>query len=171
VAFTGRVRDAGMELGFYAAATLAVAPSTRLSLRKLAPRRGRCQHGAVRPERLDGELVSVDLPRWRRRAGEARCEGPARHRRLPAVSHRAAAVMKTRHVEVGHRELQLRRSPWHVGEREARRAGAPREGRGKRQGARRGQGKREAGNAKRRGIFLAWTAIDHVCLPKRNGHF
>ena len=36
-----------------------------LSFWKLAPCRGRCQHCAVRPERLDGELVSVDLPRRR----------------------------------------------------------------------------------------------------------
>ena len=42
-----------------------------LSLRKLAPRRGCCQHRAVRPERFDAELVSVDLARRRRRAGEA----------------------------------------------------------------------------------------------------
>jgi hypothetical protein len=40
-------------------------------------------------------------------------------------------VMKARHVEVRHRELQLRGVPRHVREREARRAGAPREGRGK----------------------------------------
>ena len=37
----------------------------RLSLRKLAPRRGRCRHCAVRPERLDAELISVDLARRR----------------------------------------------------------------------------------------------------------
>ena len=54
----------------------------------------------------DAELVSVDLARRRRQAGEAGCEGAARHRRLPAVSDRTAAAMKTRHVEVGHRELQ-----------------------------------------------------------------
>jgi len=35
----------------------------RLSLRKPAPRRGRCQHCAARPERLDAELVSVNLDR------------------------------------------------------------------------------------------------------------
>ena len=40
----------------------------RLSLRKPPPRRGRCQHCAVRPERLDAELVSVNLARRRRRA-------------------------------------------------------------------------------------------------------
>jgi hypothetical protein len=96
----------------------------RLSLRKLAPRRGHCQHCAVRPERLDAELISVDLARRRRRGGKAGGESAARHRRMPAVSDRAAAVMKTRHVEVRHRELQPRRSLWHVREREARRAGA-----------------------------------------------
>ena len=126
----------------------------RLSLRKLAPRRGHCQHCAVRPERLDAELISVDLARRRRRGGKAGGESAARHRRMPAVSDRAAAVMKIRHVEIRHRELQRRRSRRHVGEREARRAGAPREGRGKRQSARRGQEKREAGDAKRRGIFF-----------------
>ena len=31
--------------------------------RKPAPRRGRCQHCAARPERLDAELVSVNLDR------------------------------------------------------------------------------------------------------------
>ena len=133
----------------------------RLSLRKLAPRRGHCQHCAVRPERLDGELVSVDLARRRRRAGKAGGESAARHRRLPAVSDRAAAVMKTRHVKVGHRELQLRRSLRYVGEHEARRAGAPGKGRGKSQGARRGQEKREAGNAKRHGV-LVYPPIDHA---------
>jgi len=76
-------------------------------------------------------LFHVDLARRRRRVGEAGGEGAARHRRLPAVSHRAAAVMKARHVEVRHRELQLRGVPRHVREREARRAGAPRERRGK----------------------------------------
>src|SRR5208282_5118173 len=52
----------------------------RLSLRKLAPRRGRCQHCAVRPERLDAELISMDLTRRRRRAGKAGGESAARHR-------------------------------------------------------------------------------------------
>ena len=61
--------------------------------------------------------------------------------------------MKTRHIEVRHRELQPRRSLRHVREREARRAGAPREGRGKSQSARRGQEKRKAGNAKRHDVF------------------
>ena len=56
---------------------------TRLSFRKLAPRCGRCQHCAVWPERLDAELISVDLARRRRRAGKAGGEGAARHRRLP----------------------------------------------------------------------------------------
>ena len=69
--------------------------------------------------------------------------------------------MKTRHVKVRHRELQSRRSRRHVREREARRAGAPREGRGKSQGARRGQEKREAGNAKRHGV-LVYPPIDHA---------
>jgi len=76
-------------------------------------------------------LFHVDLARRRRRVGEAGGEGAARHRRLPAVSHRVAAVMKARHVEVRHREPQLRGVLRHVREREARRAGAPREGRGK----------------------------------------
>jgi hypothetical protein len=48
-------------------------------------------------------------------------------------------VMKTRHVEVRHRELKSRRSRRHVREREARRARAPRKGRGKSQSAGHGQ--------------------------------
>ncbi len=78
--------DLSSALSFWPVASLTGTPHVipdlaRLSLRKLAPRRGRCQHCAVRPERLDGELVSVDLARRRRRAGKAGGESAARHRR------------------------------------------------------------------------------------------
>ena len=124
------------------------------SLRKLAPRCGCCQHYAILPERFDAELVSVDLAWRRRRAGEAGRKGTARYRGLPAVSDRASAVMKTRYVEVRHCELQPCRSWRHIGEPETRRAGAPREGRGKGKSAGRGQQKRKAGEAERRGILV-----------------